>query len=182
MDPQHAIKRMVDASGRSASDVSRSIGKSRSYLSVLQKQGSDPRTKNLARIAHECGYRLVLRNDDTGDEIELYDKNDTEQFLESSMSGEKRPQRLSETIELLLDPRAAYRGDMLPDMSTPEEKQASTQEHRLTPDDLKELMRGLKSSNMDLEFDDKGHFKLVEFGSEKEIHRSESHNDDAKNQ
>lgn len=103
MDAKEAVRRMVEASGRSASDVSRSIGKSRNYIGVLIAQGSDPRTRNLARIAHECGYRLVLRNDETNDELELYDERDADDLARDLVSKLPTSVKLGDLVKALED-------------------------------------------------------------------------------
>lgn len=71
MSPIDAIKRMMETSGVGPSDLSRRIGKARTYISSTIAHGSVPRVDTMARIAHECGYRLFLVGDG-GSDIELY--------------------------------------------------------------------------------------------------------------
>lgn len=97
---------MLEKSGRSASEVSRSIGKSRNYIGGIFAQGSDIRTSNLARVAHELGYRLVLKGDD--EEIELYDERDAQSYVVKKLSGLQGSVRVEDVINVLDDPQAAY--------------------------------------------------------------------------
>lgn len=70
MDTHAAIRHMVKASGLSAYQVSRDIGRTLSYVStVLQRAATT--TDTMADIAHACGYRLILASEDGKDSIEL---------------------------------------------------------------------------------------------------------------
>jgi hypothetical protein len=78
MTPIEAVKRMVDRSGRGAEDVSTSMGKTRTYVWSMLSQRSMPRVDTLARLAHECGYRMWL--DSGADRIEVYADGDPSLF------------------------------------------------------------------------------------------------------
>jgi transcriptional regulator with XRE-family HTH domain len=75
MSPIEAIRQMMRAANISASDLSRRIGKSRAYISSTVAHGSTPKVDTLARIAHECGYRIYLERPDH-ERIELYAEGD----------------------------------------------------------------------------------------------------------
>lgn len=72
MKAWEAVRGMMDASGVGPSDLSRRLGRSRSYITASVAQGSVPKLDTFARIAHECGYRVMLQDARTGDSIELY--------------------------------------------------------------------------------------------------------------
>ncbi len=114
MSPIDAIQRMMDESGVSASDLSRRIGKSRTYISSTMAHGSTPKVDTLARIAHECGYRMYLER--TGrDIIELYSEDDSSKAIDKVLS------ELPDTVEVdeivkamnkwLAENRKLYRAD-----------------------------------------------------------------------
>lgn len=69
MKAMEAIRLMLDASGRSANSVSLSLGKHRNYLATATYKESSPRADNLAAIAEECGFELVLKGH--GEEIRI---------------------------------------------------------------------------------------------------------------
>lgn len=55
-----AVVEMLDSAGANKSQVSRDIGKNRTYVSTMLRNGTTPSTALLARIAGACGYRLQL--------------------------------------------------------------------------------------------------------------------------
>lgn len=79
MDAKEATRRMIDASDKSPAEIGAAMGKSRTYVYTLRKQNSTPGMAAFARLAHTCGYRLMLRRDD-GREIELYSPADAEAY------------------------------------------------------------------------------------------------------
>lgn len=76
MDAKTAIDGMVRASGKSPAEIAEAIGRSRTYVYTLMNQGSVPRLDTFARLAHECGYRVMLQDAHTGDSVELYADED----------------------------------------------------------------------------------------------------------
>ena len=72
MEAWEAVRGMMDASGIGPSELSRRLGRSRSYITASVAQGSVPRLDTFVRLAHECGYRLVLETEDGGMGVELY--------------------------------------------------------------------------------------------------------------
>ena len=64
-----AISRMLRASGMPKSELSRRMGKVRTFVSSTISRGSTPRADTLAEMARHMGYRLVLRGH--GEEIEI---------------------------------------------------------------------------------------------------------------
>lgn len=60
MDASNAMRMMIETSGKSGRQVAREIGRSASFVSSSLAQGVCPRADTLARIAHACGYELVL--------------------------------------------------------------------------------------------------------------------------
>lgn len=54
------VRHMVNMSGKTQSDVSESMGKSRGYVLTSTSRGSSPSAANLAKLARACGYRFVL--------------------------------------------------------------------------------------------------------------------------
>lgn len=75
-DARTAIRWMMGASGIGPSELSRRLGHSRSYITASIAQGSVPRLDTFARIAHECGCRLVLETEDGSRGVGLYDQGD----------------------------------------------------------------------------------------------------------
>ena len=55
-----AIQHMVATCKKSYSQVSRELGKGRTYLAVMMRDQTTPRVDTLARIATLCGYELLL--------------------------------------------------------------------------------------------------------------------------
>ena len=66
------LRTVLDTSDRSQAEITRSLGMTRTYLSSLVYQGDIPRIDTLARIAHECGYRIYLEGHG-----EVFDITDT---------------------------------------------------------------------------------------------------------
>jgi hypothetical protein len=64
MDILDCIKQMIEASGKSARQVSRDLGRSPSYLGATFTNGSDVGASNAARIARLLGWRLAFVHDD----------------------------------------------------------------------------------------------------------------------
>ena len=63
MNTIDAIRRMCDESGKSTTQVSTEIGRTRSFVGSTLTRQSVPRANTLALIAQACGYRLVLESD-----------------------------------------------------------------------------------------------------------------------
>lgn len=76
MDAKTAIDGMVRASGKTPAEIAEAIGRSRTYVYTLMNQGSVPRLDTFARLAHACGYRLVLETEDGSRSVELYVDDD----------------------------------------------------------------------------------------------------------
>ena len=81
MDILDCIKQMVEASGRSARQVSRDLGQSPAYLSATFANGSDVGASNVARIAHLLGWHLMIVRGDGEDrkEMEVTPRADSDQ-------------------------------------------------------------------------------------------------------
>lgn len=60
---------MLRASGIPKSELSRRMGRVRTFVSSTISRGSTPRADTLAEMARHMGYRLVLRGHD--EEIEI---------------------------------------------------------------------------------------------------------------
>lgn len=84
MSPNDAIRLMMKKSKINPTELSRRIGKSRAYISSSLAHDSTPKVDTLARIAHECGYRMYLRSGD--DEIELYSEDDKTASIQDFLS------------------------------------------------------------------------------------------------
>lgn len=76
MDARTAMRWMMGASGVGPSELSRRLGRSRSYITASVAQVSVPKLDTFARIAHECGYRLILETEDGSRGVELYSDAD----------------------------------------------------------------------------------------------------------
>lgn len=81
MDAKTAIGGMVRASGKTPAEIAEAIGRSRTYVYTLMNQGSVPRLDTFARLAHECGYRVMLQDAHTGNSVELYSPLDANDLL-----------------------------------------------------------------------------------------------------
>jgi hypothetical protein len=64
MDILDCIRKMIEASGKSARQVSRDLGRSPNYLGATFAHGSDVGASNAARIARLLGWRLAFVRDD----------------------------------------------------------------------------------------------------------------------
>lgn len=76
MDARTDIGGMVRASGKTPGELSYAMGKSRTYAYGLLNHESVPRLDTFVRLAHACGYRIMLQDAHTGDSIELYADED----------------------------------------------------------------------------------------------------------
>lgn len=81
MDILDCIRGMIEASGKSARQVSRDLGRSPNYLGATFANGSDIGASNVARVARLLGWRLVLVRGDEGDrdEMEVTPRADSDQ-------------------------------------------------------------------------------------------------------
>lgn len=77
MDAKTAIDGMVRTSGKTPAEIAEAIGRSRTYVYTLLNQGSVPRLDTFARLAHECGYLVILENSRTFETVELYSRADS---------------------------------------------------------------------------------------------------------
>lgn len=76
----------MESSGLTPTELSRRLGKSRSYISSFFTHDRSLRAETLSRIAHECGFRLVLERD--GSKVEVYSEDDLERRLRSRLEEE----------------------------------------------------------------------------------------------
>ena len=76
MEAKTAIDDMVRASGKTPRELAAAIGKSRTYVYGLLNHESVPRLDTFVRLAHACGYRLVLETEDGSRGVELYSEAD----------------------------------------------------------------------------------------------------------
>ncbi len=67
VDLQTLIRHMVTMSGKTLADVSREMGKSSGYLSVVLADGRTPRVDLFVKIARTCGYRIEVSGGDEKD-------------------------------------------------------------------------------------------------------------------
>ena len=77
MDAKTAIADMVRTSGKAPGELSAAMGKGRTYVYSLLNHESVPRLDTFVRLAHACGYRLVLENKDGSRGVELYSDDDS---------------------------------------------------------------------------------------------------------
>lgn len=68
-----AIKTMISNSGVSIRGLGALLDKSEFYINGIIYRGSVPKVDTTARIADACGYDLILRRRDDGDEILITD-------------------------------------------------------------------------------------------------------------
>lgn len=54
------VRHMVNMSGKSQSEISRIMGKSRNYITNSTSRKCSPTASNLAKLADACGYKFVL--------------------------------------------------------------------------------------------------------------------------
>lgn len=60
IDARRALREMVAGSGMSAYRLSRTIGRSKSYVSTLLESGSMPGVETFVQLAHACGYEVEV--------------------------------------------------------------------------------------------------------------------------
>lgn len=72
MDAQTATNGMVSVSGKAPGELASAMGKGRTYVYSLLNHESVPRLDTFVRLAHACGYRLVLETEDGSRGVELY--------------------------------------------------------------------------------------------------------------
>lgn len=60
IDARRALREMVAGSGMSAYRLSRTIGRSKSYVSTLLESGSMPGVDTFVQLAHACGYEVEV--------------------------------------------------------------------------------------------------------------------------
>ncbi len=66
-----ALNYMITSRGISRRELSRVLGKSSAHISNTINGQKDIRTSSMSRYARELGWKLVLVNEETGEEIEL---------------------------------------------------------------------------------------------------------------
>lgn len=76
MDAQTATNGMVSVSGKAPGELASAMGKGRTYVYSLLNHESVPRLDTFVRLAHACGYRLVLETEDGSRGVELYSEVD----------------------------------------------------------------------------------------------------------
>lgn len=76
MDAQTATNGMVGTSGKAPGELASAMGKGRTYVYSLLNHESVPRLDTFVRLAHACGYRLVLETEDGSRGVELYSEVD----------------------------------------------------------------------------------------------------------
>lgn len=79
MDAKTAIDGMFRASGKTPRELASDMGKGRTYVYSLLNHESVPRLDTFVRLAHACGYRLVLETEDGSRSVELYADDDERQ-------------------------------------------------------------------------------------------------------
>lgn len=79
MDAQTAINGMVGVSGKAPGELASAMGKGRTYVYSLLNHESVPRLDTFVKLAHACGYRLVLETEDGSRGVELYSEVDERQ-------------------------------------------------------------------------------------------------------
>lgn len=60
MQALDAIRRMVEASGKTSADVCREMGTAENYIRVTLSRKSVPKVDTFAEIAHACGFRVKI--------------------------------------------------------------------------------------------------------------------------
>ena len=60
MNPSEAMRHMIETSGKSGRQVAREIGRSDTFISASLAQGVCPRMDTFARVAHVCGYEVIV--------------------------------------------------------------------------------------------------------------------------
>lgn len=89
MDAQTAIEGMIKKSGLTPAELSKAMGKSRTYIYSLKSQGSIPSLDTFARLAHECGYKVMLSTADGSKSVELESYDDRTEALRAFLTKEK---------------------------------------------------------------------------------------------
>lgn len=69
MNANDAMRRMIEASGKSGRQVAREIGRSDSFVSSTLAQGVCPRADTLAKVARACGYEIVAVTKEVANEL-----------------------------------------------------------------------------------------------------------------
>lgn len=69
MDTKKALDEMLQSDGRSRIQISNAMGRNPNFLSATISRGSAPRADTLALIGQTCGWDLLLRKRDSGEEI-----------------------------------------------------------------------------------------------------------------
>ena len=60
LTPKAVLRRMLDRSGKSNADVSRSLGNNRTFVNEYTTRGKTPSFVIFVRIATVCGYEVHL--------------------------------------------------------------------------------------------------------------------------
>lgn len=60
IDVREALRGMVEGSGLSAYRLSRTMGRSKGYVSTMLSSGSVPGVDAFVRLAHACGYEVEV--------------------------------------------------------------------------------------------------------------------------
>ena len=68
MQANEAMLFVVKSSGESLVSISQRLGRSNNYLSSHTARKSTPKADTLAEIVDACGYDLLMRNRETGEE------------------------------------------------------------------------------------------------------------------
>lgn len=76
MKTTEAIAHMIKVAGMPKAELSRRMGKARTFVSSTITKGSTPRADTLAAMARHLGYTLLLRGH--GEEIELEGVDDAD--------------------------------------------------------------------------------------------------------
>ena len=76
MDANKAFNTVMSRSGLSKVELSESLGKKRTYVSTMIYKNRVPKTDTFAWIANACGWDLLTRNRETGEEIVIDPPND----------------------------------------------------------------------------------------------------------
>lgn len=76
MDAKTAIDDMFRASGKTPRELAAVMGKSRTYVYGLLNHESVPRLDTFVRLAHACGYKVMLETEDGSRGVELYADDD----------------------------------------------------------------------------------------------------------
>lgn len=69
--PRGALQAVCDAAGMSKRSVSLAMGRHETFVTTITNKSKGGRVSTLAAVADVCGYDLVLRNDELGDEIRI---------------------------------------------------------------------------------------------------------------